>query len=563
MPMQPNIRWQLLLAVVCLGLVFSLLTFQAQSVGLCLTRVPAPGGSMVEGVVGAPRYLNPLLSDNNPVDRELVSLLFDGLLRYGQTGQLEPALAREWRVSEDGLTVTFLLEDDVTWHDGRPLTAADVVFSYGLLQDDAFPADPAVRALWQTVTIASDGPGSVSFTLPEPYAPFLDATTRGIVPAHILGNVPPAQIAAHDFNRQPVGTGPFMVPVGDNWERAGRLRLVPNPAFWRQGAQLDSVTFRFYPDVEAVLSAYQSGDVQAINSVPSPTVPDVLVQESTRLYTAPAPRYTELLFNLEGHAALGVLEVRQALALGLDRSALIDQALAGQGLPLDGPYLPTSWAYNPATLTVFAHDPISATALLDAAGWAALEVGAVRQHSGEGGTESLALRLLLPDDEQHRAVGANLATQWREIGVSLQLEPQAPEAYAAALSAGNFDLALVDVAAQGDPDLYAFWSQEALVRGQNYGRWNNRRASEALEHARQLWNPAERQVYYDAFLSLFSRALPALTLYQQVYNYAVSETVNELEIGRIDHPRDRYETLASWFLLYRDVAVGCPETPAP
>jgi peptide/nickel transport system substrate-binding protein len=561
MPVQPNIRWQLLLAVVCLGLVFSLLTFQAQSEGLCTTRVPASGGSMVEGVVGAPRYLNPLLSDYNPVDRDLTSLIFDGLLRYGPTGQLEPALAREWRVSEDGLAITFLLDDDATWHDGQPLIADDVVFSYGLLQDETFPADPAVRALWQTVTISTDSPGSVTFTLPEPYAPFLDATTRGIVPAHVLRTVPPSQIAAHDFNRQPVGTGPFMVAAGDNWQRTGRLRLVPNATAWQQGTQLDSVTFRFYPDVEAVLSAYQAGEVQAINSVPSPYVPDVLALEGTRLYTAPAPRYTELLFNLEGHAALGAVEVRQALAYGLDRLALIDQALAGQGLPLDGPYVPTSWAYNPAVLAVFAHEPISATALLDAAGWVALEADGIRQRPGEGGSESLALRLLLPDDEQHRAVGANLASQLREIGIALELDPQGPAEYTDLLADGQFDLALVDVVAEGDPDLYAFWSQEALVRGQNYSRWNSRRASEALEHARQLWNAAERQVYYDAFLGLFSRALPALTLYQHVYNYAVSETVNELEIGRIDHPRDRYETLANWFLLYRDVSVRCPETP--
>ena len=187
---QPNIRWQLLLAVVCLGLVFSLLSYQAQSEGLCTTRVPAPGGTMTEGVVGAPRYLNPLLSDDNPVDRELTSLLFDGLLQYDETGQLAPALAEEWVVSEDGLTVRFTLREDVRWHDGEPFTAEDVVFTYGLLQMTPFPAPlPEVRALWQPVTITAPAPNQVSFTPPEPYSPFLDATTRGILPAHILSGV--------------------------------------------------------------------------------------------------------------------------------------------------------------------------------------------------------------------------------------------------------------------------------------------------------------------------------------------------------------------------------------
>lgn len=563
MLMQPNIRWQLLLAVVCLGLVFALLSFQVQSEGLCTTRVPTAGGSVIEGVVGIPHYLNPLLSDPNPVDRELTSLIFDGLLYYDDSGRLAPALARDWQVSEDGLTVTFSLREDVTWHDGEPFTADDVVFSYSLLQDEAFPATPALRALWQSVTISRDGPATVSFTLREPYSPFLDATTRGILPAHLLAGISPAQIAGHSFNNQPVGTGPFMVPAGENWARTAQLRLVPNPKFWPQGIQLDGVTFRFFPDTDAVIDAYQSGEVQAINDVPSPRVPEVLALEQTRMYTSPSPRYTELLFNLEGHEAIQAVEVRQALAYGVNRDALIAQAIAGQGLPLEGPYIPSSWAYNPAALSIYTYSPVSATTALDDAGWLAPEAGGTRQRDGDTGLATLSLRLLLPDEAQMRATGANLATQWGEIGVALQLVPLAGDAYSEALAAGDFDVALVEVFAEADPDLYSFWSQEALVRGQNYGHWNSRRASEALEHARQLWDEDERQVYYDAFLGLFSRAVPALTLYQHVDNYAVSEAVNGLEIGRIDQPRDRYETLPAWFLLYRDVSVRCPETPVP
>ncbi len=564
MRMQPNIRWQLLLAVVCLGLVFSLLSYQAQSEGLCTTRVPAPGGTMTEGVVGAPRYLNPLLSDDNPVDRELSSLLFDGLLQYDESGRLAPALAEAWTVSEDGLTVQFTLRDDVRWHDGEPFTAEDVVFTYGLLQNDAFPAPGEVRALWQPITISAAGPYQVSFTLPEPYSPFLDATTRGILPAHLLSGVDPESLPAHDFNAAPVGTGPFMVAVGEDWRSTGRLRLAPNPEFWRQGVQLDSIAFRFYPDMAQLMDAYQAGEVQALNNVPAWAVPEVLSMDGTRLFTAPQPRYTELLFNLEGHQALAAAEVRQALAYGVNRDTLIAQSIAGQGLPLDGPYVPASWAYNPGAMSLYAHNPISATTLLESAGWLLPEGGgATRQLAGEAGTAALDLRLLLPDEPQQRALAAQLAAQLAEIGVAVQLTPLPGDGYEAALAAGDFDLALVDVIAGGDPDLYSFWSQEALVRGQNYARWNNRRASETLEHARQLWNAEERKPYYDAFLGLYSQAAPALTLYQHVTNYAVSEAVNELEIGRIDHPRERYESLASWFLLYRDISVQCPQTATP
>lgn len=199
--MKPNIRWQLLLALACLGLVLALLTFQAQTSGLCTTRVPATGGSLAEGIIGSPRHINPLLSDSNPVDRELVSLVFDGLAVYDAAGQLQPALAEEWAVDESGTSVSFALRDEIFWHDGEPITSEDVLFSYGLLQDPDFPAAEGLRALWQNVEMSAPDERTITFKLPEPNGSFLEMTTRGIVPAHILRDVPEDQIADHRFNQ--------------------------------------------------------------------------------------------------------------------------------------------------------------------------------------------------------------------------------------------------------------------------------------------------------------------------------------------------------------------------
>jgi len=152
-----------------------------------------------------------------------------------------------------------------------------------------------------------------------------------------------------------------------------------------------------------------------------------------------------------------------------------------------------------------------------------------------------------------------LQRQWAEVGVDVQVETAASlTVLRERLAERAFDVALIDVSPLSDPDLYDFWSQEAIIRGQNYAGWNNRRASEALEGARQLWRVDERRPYYDTFLRLFSSDLPALTLYQHIDTYALSPEVNRVEIGEIDHPRERYETFANWFLLYRDVTVSCP-----
>lgn len=555
--MKPDLRWQLLLAVAGFGLILTLLSFQVQSAGLCTERVPAAGGVFAEGMVGAPSALNPLLSDNYPVDRELVSLIFDGLTRYDEQGALVPALAESWRVSDDGRFVRFTLRPDLVWHDGEPVTTADVAFTYRLLQDPETPAPAPLKALWQSVSMRVVDARVIDFELAEPYSPFLDATTRGVLPAHRLAGVTGATLAAADFNRAPVGTGPFLVEPGQDWQRTRRLRLLPNPVFYRAGAQIAGLEFRFYPDEEALLAAFKAGEIQAINSVAPTLLPEIARLPDVRLFSAVAPRMTMLLFNQTETAVTAVrsLDVRRALAHALDRRALVAETLNGQGVLLEGPYLPTSWAYDPAALTVYPTNPISATLGLEAAGWTLPTGAVVRQREGD----PLTLRLLALDDPTHRTLAEAVAAQWAQVGVAPQLVFFSAGAdLRQALAARDFDVALVDVAPPGDPDLYDFWSQEAIVRGQNFAGWNRRRASEALESARQVWDVAERRPYYQSFLRLYDQDLPALTLYQHVYTYALSSAVNQAEIGRIDHPRDRYATFADWFLLYRDIAVACP-----
>jgi peptide/nickel transport system substrate-binding protein len=278
-----------------------------------------------------------------------------------------------------------------------------------------------------------------------------------------------------------------------------------------------------------------------------------------RLFTSPAARYSQLIFNQSesGAAALRQLEVRQALAYGLDRERLVDEAVNGQGIPLEGPYLPSSWASNPASVTAYPYDPGRAAALLEEAGWSRPADGELRQSGGV----TLTLRLVFPNGAGRLAIAETVADDWAALGVGTEMVLSGPDSFPEALGARLFDVALVEVEAPGDPDLYDFWSQEAIVRGHNYGGWNNRRASEALEAGRQLWLVDERRPYYDAFLRFFSADLPALTLYQHVTNYGLSESVREADIGRYFQPRDRYTNLASWFFLFREVSVACPATP--
>lgn len=557
--MKPSLRWQLLLAAIGLALALSLLSFQVQQAGLCTTPAPAAGGVYVEGIVGAPRAINPLLSDAYPVDRELVDLIFDGLMRVDANGRLVPALAESWAVGEDGRSVRFQLRNNLTWQDGEPVTAADVAFTFNLMADESFPGPPAQKQLWQAVTITVIDPQTIEFTLAVPYAPFLQETTRAILPAHLLAEVSPADLPQHPFNQFPVGTGPFMVDDSQDWTQTGQLHLLPNPLYWRQGTQLEALAFRFFPDEESLLQAFVSGDIQAINQVTASMLPELAALPQVRFFTAGEPRLTTLIFNTDpaDEAVTASLAVRRALAHGLDRRQLLDAVLNGQGLLLDGPYLPSSWAYNPDLLTTYPADLAAAAALLEEDGWLLPPAQTIREKE----SAPLALRFVMMAEQ--RPLAAAIAEQWNGLGVDTNIRTIASLAeLRALLAAGDFDVALVDVLPPADPDLYDFWSQEAIIRGQNYGGWNSRRASEALEAARQLWNVDQRRPFYDSFLRLFSADLPALTLYQHVYTYAVHEDVNQLDIGLIHRPRDRYSTFSTWFMHFREIAVSCPPEEA-
>src|SRR5690606_9073033 len=240
----------------------------------------------------------------------------------------------------------------------------------------------------------------------------------------------------------------------------------------------------------ALIEAYVAGEVQAANHIPAAFLPEYLELPRLRLYTAPTGRFSQLLFNLSdsGIPALREVEVRRALAYGLDRQAILDNTLNGQGLLLDGPYLPTSWAYNESLLTHYTYDPATAGLLLDTAGWTIPAGTSVRQRSGS----PIIIRLLYWDVPPYRDIAAAAAEQWTAPTIRAQNLPTDLDGYPTAMGGREFDVALADVTPPGDPDLYAFGSQEALVRGQNYAGWNSRRASEALEQARQLWSGEER-----------------------------------------------------------------------
>jgi len=552
-----DLRWQLLIATVCLVLVVSLLGTQLQTSGLCTTRVPSPGGRLTEGVIGRPERINPLFATKNPIEQDLVDLIFDGLTRVGDRGGIEASLAQDWEFDNDGRAISFKLRDDILWHDGTSFTAKDVIYTYSLLQSNDLEISPEQSIFWQSITISQSSDYGIRVDLPQAYSPILEAVTIGILPEHILSSVSAEELLEHPFNQQPIGTGPFLVAPGTDWHQSGILRLTPNPSQWRVGTMLDGLEQRFYTDIAEVKAAYLGGEIQAILTIPAEAISDISKLPGMRFFSAGRSRTTQMLFNLGDLGAIPLqnVDIRRALAYGIDRPTVIDRVLDGQGLPINGPYLPDSWASRPDLITDFHFSPDESARLLENEGWRIPEGSSIRSKENQ----TLSLRLVTLNHPVDVELAEAIAQYWSRIGIQTDIVSVESRELIDRLDSGNYDVALIEIDHPSDPDLYDLWSQDAIVRGHNYGRWNNRWASEALESARQLTAISDRKPYYEAFLRFFNEDLPALAMYQHVYTYGISDIVEEVEIGRIDSARDRYKNMSKWFIDFQDVSIACPE----
>lgn len=565
-----HLRWQALIALLGMLLVGGLLAGKGRTVEV--TQEPVPGGVYTEALIGAPVRFNPLLDYANPVDRDIDRLIFAGLTRFDELGRPTPDLAN-WIISEDQLTYTFVLRADARWHDGQPVTADDVAFTVGLMQDPRFPGPADVALLWHAVSVNVTSPQSVDFVLPEPFAPFLDYTTFGLLPKHRLEGVTAADLGEAEFNLAPIGAGPFRftsLTADAQGKTVTGVVLAAFEDYHGRRPLLNDVQFRFYPDVEAALAAYEAGEVLGISRVDAEHVPTVLAMADLNVYSALLPEYSLIYLNLQSDELpfFKDKKVRQALLRGLNREALVSDLLAGQAVVAESPVLPGSWAHNP-NLPQVRYEPEAAASLLDSAGWVIADGATPGTPSYVRQKEGVALRfsLITPNDDLHVAVAEAAQATWAQLGIQVTVSPVDPAAIRDQYLTPRprrFDALLVDLNFTGapDPDPYPLWHETQVESGQNYGGYADRTASEQLEQARITTNLETRARLYYNFQSRFADQTPALLLYYPVYTYAVDASVGGVQIGPLVEASDRLSTLAQWSLVTRRVIVEQPATTA-
>ncbi|NWG05990.1 MAG: peptide ABC transporter substrate-binding protein [Chloroflexi bacterium] len=553
-----QLRWQILVVLVTLVIVAILLLSQQPATttnGGVILPQPEQGGVFTEGLVGSMGRLNPLLDWNNPADRDVDRLLFSGLVRFDERGLPRADLAESWGVTPDGTVYNFAIRNNAVWHDGTPVTADDVIFTIELMKGagSLYPQD--IKDLWSKVQVTRLNDKNIKFTLPEPYVPFVDYLTFGVLPKHLLESVPPEQLPNADFNIQPVGTGPYKFDhlLIDNSGQITGVVLTLSTNYYGVSPYIEQVVFRYYPTSAAALDAYKQGDVLSVSRITTDVLGAALEEPNLAFYTSQVPRMSFVLFNLNNPEAafLQSAKVRRALMLGLNRSYIINTILQGQAVVSNSPILPGSWAYYDG-VERFEYNPEAAIALLKAEGYVIpAEGGEVRAKDGT----PLVFTMMHPDDASHTQIAQTIQAEWAAIGVRVDLQAVPYDQLVLnSLASRGYQAALVDIdfSRTPDPDPYPFWHQAEATGGQNYSQWDNRAASEYLEQARVTADYTLRTRLYRNFQVVFARELPALPLFVPVSSYGVDVQVQGAQVASLLYDSsDRLATFASWYLLTR------------
>jgi peptide/nickel transport system substrate-binding protein len=523
-----------------------------------------------EGVLGRPVSVSPL-SARTQADRDLVALVYAGLVRNGPSGTLVPDLAERWTVDATGLLWTFQLRDDAFWHDGEPVTAEDVAFTFAVLQSPSYRGPGA--GSWNEVSVGTEGDRIVTFTLRTPLGGFLQAATQPIAPAHLLAHVPVEGLADLPFGRQPIGSGPFAVAslTDDAAELVPAADLVPadgptsaprprttdslatSPPLDRPDRPipyLTSIEFRFFDDPAALAEAYRAGGLDAASGLSPAIARELASAKDSRTLRYPGSTLTAVLLNLRpGHPEFSNPAVRTALLAAIDRPALIEDAFAMAAGSATGPIPPTSALFDPMADPPVSYDVAAAKAALKGAGW----VSAADGWHLPGVKTPLTIELLSADEISNPAAftaARAVAKDWTALGLTVIHTPLPPgEFVTARLSTGDFSAAVGDVMIGLDPDLYPLLaSSQTRTGGSNVIGLQDPALDALLAAARGPGTETDRAAAYAALQKQLAKGRYMLPLAFADESIVVRDTVTGPSVRQVADPAERFWDVLTWRL---------------
>lgn len=587
-------------------MIFSLMIFLTETYLQRRVIEPANGGEYVEGEVGYPNAINPLFSTINPVDADLSRLIYAGLFKYDKSLNLIPDLAEGYTLDKTGKIFTIKMRQGLHWQDGEPITIDDVAFTINSIQS-AETQSP----LWisfQDVIFTKVDETIFTLELSQPFAPFLNLLTTGILPAHLWQEIPAKNMRFSSLNLKPIGAGPFMFEsfAKDSKGNIKSYTLKPNPNYQLAKPYLNQFTFKFFNDEASALDALKNHQINGLSFL-SPSEKEKNSRKTLTVHSLRLPYYTALFLNQKSNQLLHSQNLREALELGIDKTQLVSVSLKGEGLAVGGPILPNQIGFTQDFKVNYNLD--LAQKKLDDDKWikisrdefiekrkkelyqAWLDDRKAKQTAANGGklpkltaeeeatqkkeasdylnkiTEDLnkvdqqqkffrqkngyGLSVKISTINQPEFIEtANLIKEnWQDLGAEVTVEILNNEEIKDVIKNRRYEVLLYSVISGADPDPFPFWhSSQINSPGLNLSGYANRQVDTALETARESYDLSVRSKAYYTFQKLVAQEKPAIFLYTSNYLYPQDNSLKGFNQYRIFEPADRFNDVSSWYL---------------
>lgn len=534
---------RLLFFVIIGSLIFTVYHLNSENSSITATK----GGTLVEAVLGTPRFVNPVLA-NTRADQDVTSLVYSGLLKINTKGELAPDVAESVVVSEDGLTYNITLRNNVRFHDGEQLTADDVIFTIQLAQDSDLKSP--IRGNWSGVTLEEIGDFELNVVLEEPYAPFVENFTLGIMPAHLWSSLPIEQLPFSQLNTEPIGTGPYQVETASR-DESGVITEYKLTAFGSESEapNIQTFNFKFFDQESEIIEALNDGSVDTTGYISNENI-GLIDQDDYNIQTMVLPRVFAVFFNQNRSSALLDDAVREALSVSINRNQLIDDVLSGYGVPIKAPIaslVVTIESEEPNLSSTTSTAIEQAREVLVSGGWEQNELGFWEKEIDDVDT-TLSLTIRTSNTPLFQTTLESISETWRELGVEIVTEQfEQTGLVQSVIRPRDFQALLFGIDMSRSYDLYPFWhSSQKDDPGLNVAQYTNLTVDELLEEARVTSTNSERDVLLQEASATIAEENPAVVLFQPEFVYVVDKNVTAMLPRRPGKPADRFSLLNNW-----------------
>lgn len=493
-----------------------------------LISIPSRGGYIHEGILGTPRFINPIIASSD-ADKDMVGLIYAGLTKRDNAGNIILDTASSIEESEDKLHYEVTIKPEAHFSDNTRVTSDDFAYTISLIQNPLIKSPHRVE--WEGVTIEKISDTKFSISLKKAYPLFMNVLTIGILPKHVWKNLTEEQVSLSDLNIHAIGSGPFYIKnITSNSGIPESFTLSENKYYTLGRPNIEEIVITSYQNEKYLIQAFQNGDIDRVHGITPDNIKNLSVATSS-IRTSLLPRTFSVFFNPNKTDFLSDKKVRAALNMAINKQAIINDVLKGYGKIIETPF-------------PFDEDQPKSTYDNEAAKELLLQSKYFKKASS-----TISITLSTTNNPEMKKIAEMIQKDWEDIGVNTTLAVyEVTDLNQSVIKDRDFQALLYGSITNSPADLYAFWhSSQRTYPGLNISNYVSKKLDSNLETIRENVDEAERNDAYESVKAEFEDEVPGIFLFAPSLIYVTRDEVNSpLPIYSLDNS-SRFDLVSSWY----------------